>query len=94
MKKLKFFSYMSGMVLRSLCIEYNWCTRMTVGEFNAMLALADSTKNDNHNLELTIEKIARFIKSHSVTEMTLIEIAGEIYRNAVVRFVDNVDFDI
>lgn len=90
--KLKFFSYMSGTVLRGLCIEYSWCTRMTVEEFNAMLALADSTQNDNHNLELTIEKIARSIKSHSDTEMILIEIAGEIYRNAVVRFVDSVDF--
>lgn len=89
--KLKFFSYLSGMVIQSLCIEYNWCTKMTVEDFNAMLALADSTKNDNHNLELTIEKIARSIKSHSDTEMTLIEIAGEIYRNAAVRFVDNVD---
>ena len=86
--KLKFFSYLSGMILQGLCIEYNWCTRMTVEDFNVMLALADSTQNDNHNLELTIEKIARSIKSHSDTEMTLIEIAGEIYRNAVVRFVE------
>lgn len=67
---------------------------MTTEDFNAMLALADSTRNDNHNLELTIEKIARLIHAHSVTEMTLLEIAGDIYRNAVVRFVDNVDFDI
>ena len=87
--KLKFFSRLSGTVILSLCIEYNWCTRMTVEDFNAMLALADSTKNDNHNLELTIEKIALLIHAHSDTEMTLIEIAGEIYRNAVVRFVSN-----
>lgn len=92
--KLKFFSYLSGMVIQSLCIEYNWCTKMTIEDFNAMLALADSTQNDNHNLELTIEKIAHLIHAYSDTEMTLIEIAGEIYRNAVVRFVDNVDFDI
>ena len=90
--KLKFFSYLSGMVIQSLCIEYNWCTKMTIENFNAMLALADSTQNDNHNLELTIEKIAHLIHAHSDTEMTLIEIAGEIYRNAVVRFADNVDF--
>lgn len=87
--KLKFFSYLSGMVIQSLCIEYNWCTRMTTEDFNNMLALADSTNNDN--LESTIEKIARSIESHSVTEMTLIEIAGEIYRNAVVRFVEEED---
>ena len=87
--KLKFFSYLSGMVIQSLCIEYNWCTRMTAEDFNTMLALADSTNNDN--LESTIEKIARSIESHSVTEMTLIEIAGEIYRNAVVRFVEEED---
>lgn len=87
--KLKFFSYMSGMILQGLCIEYNWCTRMTAEDFNTMLALADSTNNDN--LESTIEKIARSIESHSVTEMTLIEIAGEIYRNAVVRFVEEED---
>lgn len=92
--KLKFFSYLAGMVIQNLCIEYNWCTKMTIEDFNAMLALADSTQNDNHNLELTIEKIAHLIHAYSDTEMTLIEIAGEIYRNAVVRFVDNVDFDI
>jgi len=90
--KLKFFSYLAGMVIQSLCIEYNWCTKMTTEDFNAMLALADST--NNHNLESTIEKIAHLILAYSDTEMTLIEIAGEIYRNAVVRFVDNVDFDI
>lgn len=87
--KLKFFSYLSGRVIQSLCIEYNWCTRMTTEDFNNMLALADSTNNDN--LESTIEKITRSIESHSVTEMTLIEIAGEIYRNAVVRFVEEED---
>lgn len=87
--KLKFFSHLRGMVIQSLCIEYNWCTRMTAEDFNTMLALADSTNNDN--LESTIEKIARSIESHSVTEMTLIEIAGEIYRNAVVRFVEEED---
>lgn len=87
--KLKFFSYLSGMVIQSLCIEYNWCTKMTIEDFNAMLALADST--NNHNLESAIEKIARSIESHSVTEMTLLEIAGEIYRNAVVRFVEEED---
>lgn len=87
--KLKFFSYLSGMVIQSLCIEYNWCTKMTIEDFNAMLALADST--NNHNLESTIEKIARSIESHSVTEMTLLEIAGEIYRNAVLRFVEEED---
>lgn len=87
--KMKFFSYLSGMVIQSLCIEYNWCTKMTIEDFNNMLALADSTNNDN--LESTIEKIARSIESHSVTEMTLLEIAGEIYRNAVVRFVEEKD---
>lgn len=89
--KLKFFSYLSSMVIQSLCIEYNWCTKMTVEDFNAMLALADSTQNDNHDLESTIEKIAHLIHAHSDTEMNLIEIAGEIYRSAV-RFVDNADF--
>lgn len=87
--KLKFFSHLREIVIQSLCIEYNWCTRMTTEDFNNMLALADSTNNDN--LESTIEKIARSIESHSVTEMTLIEIAGEIYRNAVVRFVEEED---
>lgn len=87
--KLKFFSYLSGMVIQSLCIEYNWCTRMTSEDFNNMLALADST--NNANLESTIEKVARLIHAHSDTEMTLLEIAGEIYRNAVVRFVEEKD---
>lgn len=84
--KLKFFSYLSGMFIQGLCIKYNWCTRMTIEDFNDMLALADST--NKHNLESTIEKIAHLIHAHSDTEMTLLEIAGEIYRNAVVRFVD------
>ena len=87
--KLKFFSYLSGMVIQSLCIEYNWCTKMTIEDFNNMLALADST--NKYNLESTIEKIARLILAYSDTEMTLLEIAGEIYRNAVVRFVEEKD---
>ena len=87
--KMKFFSYLSGMVLQSLCIENNWCTKMTIEGFNNMLALADST--NNYNLESTIKKIAHLIHAHSVTEMTLPEIAGEIYRNAVVRFVEEKD---
>lgn len=87
--KLKFFSYLSGMFIQGLCIKYNWCTRMTIEDFNAMLALAESA--NSHNLESTIEKIARSIDSHSVTKMTLPEIAGEIYRNAVVRFVEEKD---
>ena len=87
--KLKFFSYLSGTVIQSLCIKYNWCTKMAIEDFNTMLALADST--NKHNLESTIEKIACSIKSHSVTEMTMIEIAGEIYRSAVVRFVKEKD---
>ena len=57
--KLKFFSYLSGMVLQSLCIEYNWCTKMTIEDFNNMLALADST--NKYNLDSTIEKVARLI---------------------------------
>lgn len=84
--KMKFHEYLSGMVIQSLCIEYNWCTRMTTEDFNAMLALADSTQ-DNHSVEDAIKKIAPFIKSHSDTEMSLLEIAGEIYRNAAVRYV-------
>lgn len=87
--KLKFFSYLPGVVLQNLCIEYNWCTKMTIEDFNIMLALADST--NKHNLESTIEKVARLIHAHSDTEMTLLEIAGEIYRNAVVRFVEKKD---
>ena len=87
--KMKFFSYLSGMVIQSLCIEYNWCTKMTIEDFNNMLALADST--NKYNLESTIEKVARLIYAYSDTEMTLLEIAGEIYRNAVIRFVEKKD---
>ena len=84
--KLKFFSYLPGVTLQSLCIKYEWCTQMTIEDFNKMLALADST--NKYNLESTIEKVARLIYAYSDTEMTLLEIAGEIYRNAVVRFVE------
>ena len=87
--KLKFFSYLPGMVIQSMCIKYDWCTRMTIEDFNKMLALADST--NKYNLESTIEKVARLILAYSDTEMTLSEIAGEIYRNAVVRFVNEKD---
>ena len=87
--KLKFFSYLPGVVLQSLCIKYEWCTRMTTEDFNKMLALADST--NKYNLESTIEKVARLILAYSDTEMTLSEIAGEIYRSAVVRFVNEKD---
>ena len=84
--KLKFFSYLPGVTLQSLCIKYEWCTKMTLEDFNKMLALADST--NKYNLESTIEKVARLIYAYSDTEMTLLEIAGEIYRNAVIRFVE------
>lgn len=87
--KLKFFSYLPGLTLQSLCIKYEWCTKMTLEDFNKMLALADST--NKYNLESTIEKVARLIYAYSDTEMTLLEIAGEIYRNAVVRFVEEKD---
>ena len=83
---MKFHEYLSGMILQGLCIEYHWCTKMTVEEFNAVLALADSTQ-DSHSVEDVIKKIAPSIKSHSDTEMSLLEIAGEIYRNAAVRYV-------
>lgn len=94
--KLRFFSYLSGNLVRSLCIKHDWCTRMTTEDYNAMLALADSIHNDNpnygkHSMEVTIEKIARSIKSHSITEYALDEIAGEIYRECVVRFVEKAD---
>ena len=84
--KLKFFSYLPGVTLQSLCIKNEWCTKMTLEDFNKMLALADST--NKYNLESTIEKVARLIYAYSDTEMTLLEIAGEIYRNAVIRFVE------
>ena len=83
---MKFIAYLDSDVVQGMCIQYKLCTKMCVEEFNSMLKLADSTNNDN--LESTIEKIAHLIHDGSNTEMTVFEIAGELYRNTS-RFVED-----
>ena len=83
---MKFVSILSGNLVQSLCIEYDWCTRMTNEEFNDMLEIVQTQE-----CELAIQNIAPRIYAFSDTEMTICEIAGELFRNAVTRFVDDED---
>ena len=83
---MKFMSILSGNLVQSLCIKYGWCTRMTNEEFNDMLEIVQMQE-----CELAIRNIAPRIHAHSNTEMTVCEIAGELFRNAVTRFVDDED---
>ena len=85
---MKFVAYLDSDVVQGMCIQYKLCTKMCVEEFNSMLKLAESANNDN--LESTIEKIAHLIYNGSNTEMTVYEIAGELYRYTS-RFVDGED---
>lgn len=79
---MKFVSILSGNLVQSLCIKYGWCTRMTNEEFNDMLEIVQTQE-----CELAIQNIAPRIYAYSNTEMTICEIAGELFRNAVTRFV-------
>ena len=79
---MKFNSILSRNLVQSLCIEYDWCTRMTNEEFNDMLEIVQTQE-----CELAIQNIAPRIYAYSNTEMTVCEIAGELFRNAVTRFV-------
>ena len=83
---MKFMSILSSNLVQSLCIEHDWCTRMTNEEFNDMLEIVQTQE-----CELAIQNIAPRIYAHSNTEMTICEIAGELFRNAVTRFVDDED---
>ena len=75
---MKFIAYLDSDVVRGMCLRYKLCTKMCTKEFYNILDLADST--NNNNLESTIEKIAHLIHDGSNTEMTVCEIAGELYR--------------
>lgn len=83
---MKFMQFLRVNLIRSLCIEHGWCTRMTNEEFNDMLEIAQTQE-----CELAIQNIAPRIYAYSNTEMTICEIAGELFRNAVTRFVDDED---
>lgn len=79
---MKFMSLLRGNLVQSLCIKYDWCTRMTNEEFNDMLEIVQTQE-----CELAIQNIAPRIYAYSDTEMTVYQIAGELFRNAVIRFV-------
>lgn len=83
---MKFNSILSGNLVQSLCIKYDWCTGMTNEEFNEMLEIVPTKE-----CESAIRNIAPRIHAHSNTEMTVYEIAGELFRNAVIRFVNGED---
>ena len=85
---MKFMSILSENLVQSLCIKYGWCTRMTNEEFNDMLEIAQTQE-----CELAIQNIAPRIYAYSNTDMNITEIAGELYRNAVSRFVDEDNAD-
>ena len=79
---MKFNSSLSRNLVQSLCIKYDWCTGMTNEEFNEMLEIVQTKE-----CESAIQDIALRIHAYSYTEMTVCEIAGELFRNAVTRFV-------
>ena len=85
---MKFMQFLSSNLVQSLCIEYGWCTRMTDEEFNDMLEIVQTQE-----CEQAIANIAPRIYTHSNTDMNVTEIAGELYRNAVSRFVDEDNAD-
>ena len=85
---MKFMQFLRVNLVQSLCIEHGWCTRMTDEEFNDMLEIAQTQE-----CELAIQNIAPRIYAYSNTDMNVTEIAGELYRNAVSRFVDEDNAD-
>ena len=79
---MKFVSSLYLSLVQNLCIKHNWCTKMTIEEFDET---ADSTLTQE--CELAIQTIAPRIYAHSDTDLSVNEIAGELFRNAVVRYV-------
>ena len=85
---MKFMQFLRVNLIQNMCIEHGWCTRMTNEEFNDMLEIAQTQE-----CELAIQNIAPRIYAYSDTDMNITEIAGELYRNAVSRFVDDDNAD-
>ena len=78
---MKFVSILKAFDVQGICIKYTLCTKMGTKEFDAVLAMISDDVEDS------IRKISPIIKRGSCTEMTVEEIAGELFRNAVTRFV-------
>lgn len=82
---IKFYERIDSGKLRSLCIVNEWCTKMDTEVYDAMLcnksfyARRGSVRND-------VLELAHLIASHSDTEMGVANIAGTIFREAVIRW--------
>lgn len=85
---MKFIQFLTIGNVQSLCIKHGWCTKMTNEEFNDMLEIVQTME-----CKCAIENIAPRIYVHSDTDMNICEIAGELYRNAVSRRVDDDNAD-
>ena len=85
---MKFVQFLRVNLIQKLCIEHGWCTIMTDGEFNDMLEIAQTQE-----CEKAIANIAPRIYAHSDADMNVTEIAGELYRHAVSRFVEDENAD-
>ena len=79
---MKFASNLYWSLVQNLCIKHNWCTKMTVEEFDEIAEIVLTQE-----CELAIQTIAPRIYAHSNTDLSINEIAGELFRNAVVRSV-------
>ena len=84
--KMKFASNLDWSLVQNLCIKYNWCTKMTIEEFDEIAEIVLTQE-----CELAIQTIAPRIYAHSDTYLSVNEIAGELFRNAVVRSVHDED---
>ena len=82
--KMKFVSILNWGLVQNLCIKYNWCTKMTIEEFDEIAEIVLTQE-----CESAIQTIAPRILSHSNTDLSINEIAGELFRNAVVRYVND-----
>ena len=82
---IKFYERIDSGKLRSLCIINEWCTEMDTEVYDAMLCnetfftRRGSVRND-------VLELAYLIARHSDTEMGVANIAGTIFREAVIRW--------
>ena len=84
--------------VRSMCIEYNFCTKMNCAEYEAMLERIDGCKfnmydaDDMKAYKYAIEKTAKLIYTHSsdnsLSDISLEDIAGMLFNRCTLRWVE------
>ena len=83
--------------VRDMCIKYNFCTKMTCAEYEAMLKYINCKFNINDTEDMKvykylIEKTAKLIYSHSsddsLSDISLEDIAGMLFNSCTLRWVE------